>query len=195
MPSPDRTRAAGHAPVGDGEAVTWSIAAGRRGRRWREALAGDGAVQWSLALETDPAGRPTRLEMTTFVGLLTLHPEPDESALHGNVVTPAGIVHLALGWSPRHLLLVDRSTIGAAALAWGLRSRLRAGDDAVALPGIVVDDRLEPRAVTLWVARSDATAWSIQTGDPGRQIAFRIDRDGLPVLEDGQIWPLEVEPD
>jgi hypothetical protein len=189
----DLVRAAGHAPQADGEAITWSVAAGRRGRRWREGLVRHGAVARTLVLETDPAGRTTRLEVATSAGLLTLHPEPDESALHGNVVTPAGIVHLALGWSPRHLLLVEGSSIGSAALAWGLRARSRAGDGPVALAAVVVDEHLEPRPATLWVARPDATWWSVHAGDPGRGTTIRIDSDGLPVLEDGAVWPLEVE--
>ncbi len=194
LPMADLVRAAGHAPQADGEAITWSVAAGRRGRRWREGLVRHGAVARTLVLETDPAGRTSRLEVATSAGLLTLHPEPDESALHGNVVTPAGIVHLALGWSPRHLLLVEGSSIGFAALAWGLRARCRGGDGPVALAAVVVDEHLEPRPATLWVARPDETWWSVHAGDPGRETTIRIGSDGLPVLEDGAVWPLEVEP-
>ena len=53
------------------------------------------AEMYPSGLEVAPNGRVTRLELTTGAGLLTLHPEPDESALHGNVVTPTGIRHLA----------------------------------------------------------------------------------------------------
>lgn len=100
----------------DGEQLVWSVAEGARGGRWREVASLGGAVRRSVLLEISPAGRVTRLELATAAGLLTLHPEPDESALHGNVVTTDGIRHVALAWSPDHHLLVLASPAAAAVI-------------------------------------------------------------------------------
>ena len=81
-------RRAGRLLLGGGETVLWSVAEGRRGRRWRSARRdADGNLVSDLLLELDPVGRWTRLELATTAGILTLHPEPDDTAVHGNVVT------------------------------------------------------------------------------------------------------------
>lgn len=127
-----------------GEVAVWSAADGARGTRWREAIERDKHLVRSLLLEVAPDGTPTRLELTTTAGLLTLHPEPDGSALHGNVVTPSGIRHLAFAWSNAHVLLVEGSPV-ADAVAAGTRGvgdrageavdGVRIGDDLVPVPG------------------------------------------------------------
>jgi hypothetical protein len=157
-------RRAGRLVTGGGETVLWSIAEGRRGRRWRS-LRRDagGSVVADLLLEVDPGGRWTRLELATAAGILTLHPEPDGRSVHGNVVTERGVAPLALAWSADHRLLLPAEPVAAAAL----------GSDApnpVPGPGLVVDDRLEPRAIGA-------------TTPPPRP------PDGLP----GASWPLEID--
>ena len=157
-------RRAGRLASGGGETVLWSVAEGRRGRRWRS-LRRDtaGSVVADLLLEVDPAGRWTRLELATTTGILTLHPEPDERWVHGNVVTERGVVPLALPWSADHRLLLPGEPVAAAALG---------SDEANPPPGpaIVVDRRLEPLEV-------EAAAMP------------RRPPDGLP----GASWPLEVD--
>lgn len=144
---PERTGGTGILP--GGERLTWSVAEGARGTRWRESVERDGRLVRSLLLEVAPHGRVTRLELTTAAGLLTLHPEPDESALHGNVVTPTGIRHLAFDWGPDHALRVEgsRATDATAGLTTpgGVARGLRIGDDLV------------PRAGT-WTVDAEALA-------------------------------------
>lgn len=97
--------------------MLWSVAEGSRGRRWRSLrLASDGRPASDLLLELDPAGRWARLELATAAGLLTLHPDPDGRSIHGNVVTAAGMRHLALGWGSGHRLVVDGEPVAACAL-------------------------------------------------------------------------------
>ena len=110
-------RRAGYLDAGGGETVLWSVAEGSRGRRWRS-LRRDGAgqVRSDLLLEVDPGGRWARLELATRAGILTLHPEPDGESVHGNVVTPEGVVPLAFPWSAQHVLVLPDEPIAAAAL-------------------------------------------------------------------------------
>ena len=90
----DWLRQAGHGRAPDGSIVTWSVAEGRRGRRWREVVRAGEGIRSSLLLELDPDGRFSHLELSTAAGLLTLHPEPD-GTLHGNAVTAEGIIGAA----------------------------------------------------------------------------------------------------
>jgi len=91
------------------------MAEGRRGSRWREVRADDGAVVSSLLLELDPMRRFSHLELATAAGLLTLHPEGDGS-LHGNAVEATGVRHVvAVPWQPDDLLVVAGSPISRGA--------------------------------------------------------------------------------
>ncbi len=133
-------RRAGRLAGGGGETVLWSVAEGRRGRRWRSLRRdAEGAVLTDLLLEVDPAGRWTRLELATALGILTLHPEPDGRSVHGNVVTDRGVVPLAFPWSADHRLLLPEEPIAATALGWDPA-------EPVPGPGLVVDGRLAPSA-------------------------------------------------
>ncbi len=87
-------RRGGRGTLPDGAQLTWSLAEGGRGRRWRASRVRDGRLEGTILLEIDAAGRPARLELGTSDGLLTLHPDRGERELHGNVVTPDGIRHL-----------------------------------------------------------------------------------------------------
>jgi len=161
-------RRAGHLPLEDGRAVTWTVAEGRRGRRWREAVTkpGQPGIRHSLLLETDPDGWFAHLELATEAGLLTLHPEGD-GTLHGNAVTEHGVRHVrGLPWSDRAVLLVEGSVLAWAAAA-GLATR--ANSAVVVAPDLSLHERA--------VAPVDLRA--------------TLDADGLPILDDGRTWPLE----
>jgi hypothetical protein len=161
---PTWLRRAGRLEAGGGETLLWSVAEGRRGRRWRSLrLSVGGSVISDVLLELDGGGRWTRLEMSTAAGILTLHPEPDGRTAHGNIVTERGVVPLALPWSPAHRLLLLDEPVAAAALG-------RRVDEPGAGPAIVVDARLLP----------------IETELADRPLRST---DGLP----GPSWPLEVE--
>jgi len=167
-PDTDRrpVRRAGHARLASGATVTWSVAEGAKGRRWRELVARDGTVVHSLLLETFPDGRFAHLELSTAAGLLTLHPEGD-GTLHGNAVTEHGVRHVrGLPWSDRAVLLVEGSVLAWAAAA-GLATR--ANSAVVVAPDLSLHERA--------VAPVDLRA--------------TLDADGLPILDDGRTWPLE----
>ena len=150
------------------DTITWSVAEGRRGRRWREAVIREGAVVHSLLLELDADGRFAHLELTTPAGLLTLHPEGD-GTLHGNAIIGAGITHVrGLPWQSDDVVLVEGSVVcRAVAGAW----QIARGLDQL---GIV---RIGP---DLSLAR-----------DRSAIVAAPADVRGLPLLEGGRQWPLE----
>ena len=146
----------------DGATVTWSVAEGRRGRRWREAVIRDGTVVHSLLFELDPEGRFAHLELTTPAGLLTLHPEGD-GTLHGNVVTASGISHVrGLPWQPDDVIVIDGSVVCQAAAG---------RNDGLGAVRVKPDLSLTRERATISAASVDAR--------------------GLPVLEESREWPLE----
>jgi hypothetical protein len=146
--------------------VTWSVAEGRRGRRWREVVGTGEGIRSSLLLELDTDGRFSHLELSTAAGLLTLHPEGD-GTLHGNVVTARGIEHIrGLPWARDTAIDLDGSSVCAAIGAsrdLDGRDALRIGLD-LSLSRIHASFR--PEAATL---------------------------DGLPNLDGGVEWPLEED--
>lgn len=162
MTGPTWLRRAGRLDTAGGETVLWSVAEGQRGRRWRSVRIAQGAVVVDLLLEVHPDGRWARLELATAAGLLTLHPESDRRSVHGNVVTPAGMRHLALGWGSAHRLVVEGEPVAACAL-------LRANPPGLG-PGLVVARDLAIHE------RVDAETPLADAG-----------ADGLP----GPSWPLE----
>lgn len=173
--SADRVRLAGSGRRADGATVTWTIADGRRGRRWREVVVLDGDVVLSLLYETGPDRRFTHLELASAAGLATLHPEPD-GTLHGNVVrTDGGVEHVRGLAAPGGAVQVEGSVVTTAALAWaggGNRQDVGAGVEAVVL---------DPASLT--IARGtvalDVTA---------------ADADGIPALAARARWRLEDDP-
>jgi hypothetical protein len=159
-------RRAGSGRALDGSLVAWTVAEGRRGRRWREVVvAPDGGIRSSLLLELDPDGRFSHLELSTAAGLLTLHPEGD-GTLHGNAVTAAGVDHVRGDpWQPEAAIALEGSWICAAATR-----RADGSWPAAALRiGLDLSMATEPAAF-----------------DPSQ-----VDRDGLPALDGGITWPLE----
>ncbi len=115
-----QTRVAGWGVAADGSEVTWTVAEGRRGRRWREVVSRDGAVQHALLLETAPDGRFSHLELARVDGLWTFHPEAD-GTLHGNHVGRGEVdIRHVTGWpfAADDAILIEDSVIGLAAIAW-----------------------------------------------------------------------------
>jgi hypothetical protein len=185
-------RRGGHAPAAGGGSVVWSMAEGRHGTRWREATTSPaGDLLRSLLLEVSPVGRVTRLEVAASAGLLTLHPEPDESALHGNLVTPDGIRHLSLAWSPAHVLLVSGSPVGSAVgvgAADGGSLELGASRD---VDVVVVTDGLVPLAGRGALLRTAERRWTWQPAGAAPAVLVELADDGEPVLAAGTSWALE----
>ena len=158
-------RRAGRGRDADGNLIIWSVAEGRRGRRWREVVVEGSAVRSSLLLELAPDGRFSHLELTTAAGLLTLHPEAD-ATLHGNAVTADGIHHVAgLKWDRDAAICLSGSTICLAA------GRRPDGSRVVTWLDVGLDLAFEMRVMRL--------DWTL------------VDPDGLPILEAAETWPLE----
>ena len=179
------TRAAGWGRGPDGTVVTWTVAEGRKGRRWREVVGRGGDVVHSLLLETDPNGRFSHLELARADGLWTFHPEAD-GTLHGNHVgNDSGVRHIA-GWpfGPDDAMILEGSPVSLAAIAWGHA----AGALVSPVGGVVigVDGTLAEMA-DVPIERLSPTRWRIGKGSP-----IEIDEAGLPVLDDGESWPLEL---
>jgi len=142
----------------------------------------------ALLLETDAGGRFSHLELARADGLWTLHPEPD-GTLHGNHVERGepGVRHIVgLPFSPDDVVVVAGSTISLAALAWGQAGSIAEGGIAD-LGGVVIRAGGQLDAVSdLRLERLSLTAWRVGEGR-----AFEIDATGFPVLEGGEMRPLE----
>lgn len=181
-------RVAGWGTLDDGATITWTIAEGRRGRRWREVIARGDAVGHALLLETDAAGRFSHLELARADGLWTFHPEPD-GTLHGNHVDPRGAVvrHVeGMPFGAEDLLVVEGSLLSAAANAWRLSRTVEpASETTVAAVAVRADGAIEAIA-QLRVERLSPTRWRIDGGAP-----FVVDAAGLPAI-DGETRPLET---
>ena len=180
------TRVAGWGRGQDGTVVTWTVAEGRKGRRWREVVARGQDVLHSLLLETDPNGRFSHLELARADGLWTFHPEPD-GTLHGNhVAATGGVSHIAgRPFAPDDALIVEGSPVSLAAIAWGHA----AGALVRPVAGVVIGaDGTLAEVSDVPVERVSATRWQV-----GEGTEVEIDEAGLPVFEDGETWPLEVD--
>lgn len=184
------TRQGGVGTGPDGEIRVWSVAEGSRGARWREVASREGAVRRSVLLEVAPDGRPARLEIATIAGLMTLHPEPDESALHGNVVTPDGVRHHAFPWSPGHQLVVLPSPMALATVVRAFGESLLVGGQ-VPIPVVWVDDALAPEAEAWVLTYADLGTWWFGPTGSDRRAELRLGPTGLPLLRGPADWPLE----
>ncbi|HEU0242375.1 MAG TPA: hypothetical protein VFQ75_00625 [Candidatus Limnocylindrales bacterium] len=167
------------------------MADGVRGRRWRSILVDGNDVVGVVLLESAPDGAPVKLEVASAAGLLTLH--PDGSTLHGNVVRPTGMEHVAVPWRDGSLLLAVGTPTTAAAAARTLAERVGIGQGHT-VPGVSVDAQLHVRAVTYRVARVGPRGWWFVTADTGQQTGVTLDLDGIPLLAEAVDWPLELEP-
>ena len=193
----DAVRRAGRATLADGIEVVWSVADGRRGRRWRALTRHAGSVGSSLLLEVAPDGRPARLELATATGLLTLHQEP-AGRLHGNAVTDEGVRHLTLAWGDDHELEVEPLAISGAVTARRLGGLVAVGEGTV-VPVVAIDGAFAIHEATRRYDRLDAATWRI-VGD-GVTRTVTVNAGGLPVwpAQEGEPsgageWPLELDP-
>ncbi len=184
-------RRGGHATTEDGDRLTWTEAEGTRGTRWRESLVRDGRLVRAVLLEVSRSGRPTRLEMTTAAGLLTLHPEPDESAIHGNVVGPDGVRHLAFAWSPEQEVLILDSPASAAITLRRLGPRSMVGARST-LDVLRIDDELEPRPVRWSFERVADRTWHLRDAAGSEERRLTVHDDGRPIVGEEVVWPLEA---
>jgi hypothetical protein len=175
-------RRAGHLRLEDGREVIWSVAEGRRGRRWREAVrTRQPGIRHSLLLEMDREGRFSHLELSTAGGLLTLHPEGD-GTLHGNAVTTGGVRHIrGEPWDRDGIILIDGSIVSRLAAFPGLSAAIASGAErAILVVRVSRDlDLLSAREVV----RRDGRRWSI-----GEAEDLTPDERGLLADQD---WPLE----
>jgi hypothetical protein len=171
------------------------VAGGHRGRRWRAiTTSADGRLVQALLVEVGPDGGLRKVEVASPAGLLTLHPEVGEGALHGNVVRSTGISHVTLPWTARHLLLVGGSPVTAAVAAASLEGEHPVGQGRT-IPAIEVAGDLTVRAATWRVARVGDRRWRLLAADGGPSVAVTLDGDGVPAdLEDAASWPLEIDP-
>ena len=184
-------RRGGHARAPSGDLITWTQAEGDRGTRWREAIERDGQLVRSLLLEVSAVGRATRLELTTRVGLLTLHPEADESAMHGNVVSANGVRHLALPWSPHHELFVLGSPAATTIAIRRLERRVIVG--AVTVVDLLrIDDDLDPRGARWRVERIARHGWHLHDTESDEERRLTVEDDGRPALLHEASWPLDT---
>lgn len=188
---PGRVRLGGTAVHDDGCDLVWSVADGRRGRRWREACARLGRLAAARLVETDPDGRLTRLEVAAPAGLLTLHPSDDGRTLHGNVVTSAGVRHLALPWGDAHRLVVAGSIASLAAACAHLATVVPPGG-ATVFRGIGVDAELHVGEGSVRVERVGLTGWRASVAELGISVVAELDDRWVP--RGGSIWPLEEPP-
>ncbi len=205
-------RRAGRRRLAADATLIWSLAEGRRGRRWRTVVAAGDTILQALLLELDRDGRPTRLELATAAGMLTLHPEADGSAIHGNVVGQAGVSPLAFAWSPATELEIARAPLGAAVAARRLAGRVPIGG-AVEIPVLAIDADLGVSEGRRVLRRLSASGWRLEgSGDERPASVFTLDSDGVPaaLVEAGDVrragqppaaiaaegdadWPLEPE--
>lgn len=185
---PVLVRTGGRLALPDGATLLWTAADGRRGRRWRTVVLRDDAPEQSLLLEVDPAGRPGRLEITSGHGLLTLHPEPDEASIHGNVVDPSGVRPLAFGWGRDHELHVAGNPIVAAIACRPRGDRIMPGT-AIDVDVIEIDADLGIHPAAALLRRLETGAWSL-LGEHGGELSVAIDDAGLPAF--GERWQLEA---
>lgn len=193
---PDRppfTRLAGSARLANGSRMTWTVADGRRGRRWRAATTSeDGRLEHALLLEVAPDGRLSRLELASPDGLLTLHPAAGDDSLLGNVVRRDGVEHLDLPWSDRCILLVGVSPIPAVVAAAALASRVGVGEGG-SVAGVEVGPALDARAATWGFERVGERRWRLQASDRGGLLIVEHDDAGVPIgLQASASWPLEL---
>jgi hypothetical protein len=154
-------RRAGRGRLPDGAHVTWSVADGSRGRRWRWSLADVGSLVHSGLIELDSKGQFARLELATRHGMLMLHPEPDGVSIHGNVVSAAGVRGLAFAWHAGASLAIAADAFATTILATGEGTAT-----------LVVEPRL-----------------AIVEGGVANRL--RVDERGVPVLGDAEEWALE----
>lgn len=159
----DGERRAGTGQLNDGGTVTWSVADGRRGRRWRWTVTDGEMLRHAGLIELDPGRRLTRLELSSRFGSLTLHPDHDGRTISGNVVTAEGVRALSFAWDPRAAVEIAVDAFATAILATG-----------------EIDGTLLIRPKLGVVAGAGSAR-------------LPLDDRGIPRLAEAREWPLELE--
>jgi hypothetical protein len=191
LPAFVRRAGSGRLPVA--RRLTWTVADGSRGRRWRAVTISGDRMLHAILLEAHPDGRVAKLEVAAPDGLLTLHPADDGTMLHGNVVRADGIQHVSLPWSDEHILMVGSSRVTAAVAAGRLAARIGVGE-GTSVPAVEVGDALAVRRATWRAARTGERRWQLLAADAGPVVVLELDADGVPAdLDDAEAWPLEAQ--
>ena len=180
-------RQAGRLADDAGRMLTWSIADGRRGRRWRWTVVDRrGTLLVTHALETDPKGQFLGLESVAAGGLLTLHREEDGS-IHGNRIGERGVDHLTIEAPAPGAFLIGRTELGVAILM----ASVKPPTTKLALDLVEVGDDLALRLVNATIRPDEDGAWEIRTNRLTRRAT--LGPDGLPESSDHDAvrWPLE----
>lgn len=187
-------RRAGTGRLPGGWRLTWTVADGHRGRRWRAITVAGDRLLHTLLLEVAPDGTLSKLEVAAPEGLLTLHAEPEASMLHGNVVRADGIEHVTLPWSRAHILMLGTSPVTAAVAVVSLAVRIGVGEGA-SVPAIQVGESLAICRATWRTARTGERRWRLLAADGGPSLTLELDADGVPTgLDDAADWPLDRAP-
>jgi hypothetical protein len=155
-------RLGGSGRMVDGSDVTWSLAEGERGRRWRWTVTGDGRLRHVALVEIDPTGRFARLELASSAGMLTLHPDADGRSIHGNVVSNGRVRPLSFDWSSTAAVVIAGDSFGSTILQVGTSA-----------PTLVIGPQLD-----------------VAAGENGP--ALERDSRGVPILSDARERPLEA---
>lgn len=164
-------RRAGSGRLPDDRTLVWSVAEGRRGRRWRSITCGaDGAVALTMLMEIGVDGRFTRLELASPSGLLTLHPEPGGATVEGNIVDGHGVRPISLPWGPGRVLWVRETPIPE------ILTRRTGGGSARTVVGLAIDPDLRVRP-------------DVRPGEGSGPLA---DERGVPILDAAAEWDLEA---
>jgi hypothetical protein len=139
-----------------------------------------------VLFEVDRAGRPSRLELTTPAGLLTLHPSADQREIHGNVVsaTGEGVRPLAFAWGPEHELEVVGRPLASAVALHRRRAEVSVGQGGE-FDVLSIDRGLQVAADWRRFERLSEDLWRVGS------LELEIDADGLPI--GGSRWPLEAD--
>ncbi len=139
-----------------------------------------------MLFEVDRAGRPSRLELTTPAGLLTLHPSADQREIHGNVVsaTGEGVRPLAFPWGPEHELEVVGRPLASAVALHRRRAEVSVGQGGE-FDVLSIDRGLQVAAERRRFERLSEDLWRVGS------LELEIDAAGLPI--GGSRWPLEAD--
>ena len=168
--------------------MTWTVADGSKGRRWREAVTDARGIRHSLLFETGSDRRFGHMELASAAGLLTLHPEGD-ATLHGNLVDGTGVRHIVgLPWDRDAVVDLAGSAITAAAAAWLLDRAPGAREDGIEVAVLRISANLELEVAATTVTPVGDASWRAADGT-----TFAAGRDGLPVLDAAAEWPLEQD--
>lgn len=157
-------RRAGTGTLADGAVVTWSVAEGVRGRRWRWTIATSDGLRHVGLIELDADGRFARLELEALSGMLTLHPDADGRWAHGNVVRAGGVEPVAIAWASDDALGIEGDAFGSAVAGWQGR-------------GWVI-------GTELGLHRGDGAGEMVRASD--------LDARGIPRLRNAHEFPLEA---